>query len=345
MRSINLLSRVDHTGAGRVGAYVGMELYKSRHPFAWFPEGDIKPIAPVFSDCIMAGLSSASQFDRNGVSLCVAAAGMMARQVGSLRVGMPLFVSEKFSQQEVHNLKSLDVAICSTEWHASAVRDVAPNVDTHVCHLGVDTRVYSPHQCPPDKPFIFGCVGLFSARKNQSMVVEAFGKAFSPEDDVALHMVSFTPNKDEDEEAASLASLALTACPMAAKISFYKNQWLQPQALANFYNMIDCYVSLSRGEWWDLAAWEAMACGANVLVGDCTAYTAIGGDCGLKVPVVGTTETGWPDYSIDDVVAMMRMAYINFKDVRNQKCIELAQSHTWTHTTANLVRALESYSG
>lgn len=55
-------------------------------------------------------------------------------------------------------------------------------------------------------------------------------------------------------------------------VEVFSEENLSPTELRELYCSAHCYLSMSRGEGWDLVAWEALACGVPTIVPDHTGY-------------------------------------------------------------------------
>lgn len=173
-------------------------------------------------------------------------------------------------------------------------------------------------------------IGKWEPRKAQHEMLGAFLYAFSPGDDVQLFIKTSmgSPVLSDDYPRGVEASIARhLADPEIAKRGwtteslsrqvFVIQQRLSPARMVQLHRSGDVYLSLARGEGFDMPAFDAKL-GGRLMV-----YTPSGGpqdyaeasDC--LVPRVGSVPThplyGWGsrylDYDREDAVAALRCAY------------------------------------
>jgi glycosyltransferase involved in cell wall biosynthesis len=125
----------------------------------------------------------------------------------------------------------------------------------------LEARRARPVELPEDRPYRFYYIGGWNGRKNPSGVIRAFAKAFEPSDDVEL--VLHCPSVPKDTLIAALASTGLGIDEMAT-IAWSQRPRTDEEVLA-LHTQGDCFVSASRGEAWNLPAFDAMLAGRHVI--------------------------------------------------------------------------------
>jgi glycosyltransferase involved in cell wall biosynthesis len=115
---------------------------------------------------------------------------------------------------------------------------------------------------PVMRPFRFYYVGGWNARKNPAGVVRAFCWAFERGDDVelVLHVPGTVP--DRLRAAIAMCGIPKEVHPKISASIMYKTE---KELLAFHANEVDCFVSASHGEAWNLPAFEAMLAGRHVI--------------------------------------------------------------------------------
>jgi glycosyltransferase involved in cell wall biosynthesis len=174
----------------------------------------------------------------------------------------------------------------------------------------VTTRVM-PHAYDPDLMYSDGTaeasgrfrflyVGAWTSRKNVAGLLRAWAMAFSSADPVELWIHS----AGASQEAFGVALHQTGLLPeQLAKVRLL-NEPLTPQQMTSQYRMTDCFVTASRGEAWNLPAFEAMLhrrhviapspAGSDDFLRD-TSADLIGGmavPAGVDVKVTGKTGAG-----------------------------------------------------
>ncbi|MFM1943285.1 MAG: hypothetical protein RI897_2267, partial [Verrucomicrobiota bacterium] len=144
-----------------------------------------------------------------------------------------------------------------------------PEGKVHVVPNGVDTRLFHPGaaQFPlaTSKRFKFLFVGGTIQRKGPDLLLEAYLKRFTAEDDVCLVIKDFGAGGVYQGKTFSEAIEALRAKPGVPEI-LYMPEELTSQEMAGLYTACDCLVHAYRGEGFGLPVLEAMACGLPVIV-------------------------------------------------------------------------------
>lgn len=183
-----------------------------------------------------------------------------------------------------------------TRWNAGTFRDSGVSIPIKVMPLGVNPEIYRPVRVKQRFPscqlishgiavkgypegFVFLSVSLPSFRKGFDLLTEAFEAAFRGSKDV--HLVIATTHSTSNT-------------PILAKVSEYKsNIWalegtFDEHRMASMYASADAYVSVSRGEGFNLPGCEAAACGLPVIVPANSSHPEVFGDDAFVVPTEGT---------------------------------------------------------
>lgn len=136
---------------------------------------------------------------------------------------------------------------------------------------GVDPAVYRPKtstfQLETKKTFKFLFVGGSIHRKGYDVLLKAYIKEFSSEDDVVLIMKDFGLKsfyKNAAHADIIQGVLGHKECPEI----LYLTDDLTDEDMAELYSASDCYVHPYRGEGFGMPIAEAMACGLPVIVTD-----------------------------------------------------------------------------
>lgn len=112
-----------------------------------------------------------------------------------------------------------------------------------------------------DGRFRFYYIGSWTSRKNPAGVVRAFVHAFTQADDVEL--VVHTPACDPAAFAAAVASCGVGADRLPRIVP--RRTMVPDRDIAALHREADCFVTASRGEAWNLPAFDAMLAGRRVI--------------------------------------------------------------------------------
>lgn len=112
-----------------------------------------------------------------------------------------------------------------------------------------------------DDTYTFLYAGAWSLRKNVEGVIRAYCRAFTPDDDVrlAIHCAGAAPDACRLAQVAT--GLSLEQMP---PISFSNHRASDDDILA-MHGSTHCFVTASRGEAWNLPAFNAMLAGQHVI--------------------------------------------------------------------------------
>ena len=134
---------------------------------------------------------------------------------------------------------------------------------------GIDPERFHPDARPrniaTDKAFKFLFVGGTIPRKGTDILLDAFLKAFTASDDVALIIKDFGGNTFYKGQTLGHRVAEYQRRPNAPQI-IYLDTELAPEELPGLYTACDCLVHPYRGEGFGLPVLEAMACGLPVVV-------------------------------------------------------------------------------
>ena len=267
--SINIISPINQLGYGVAGLNIVSSLDKSFEVSLWplgQPECDNSYI-PTIKRCIAR--SELPAF--NAPCLRIWHQHDMSQFVGrGDKIGLPIFELDTFTTQEEHHLSSLDKIIVCSEWAKKICEDkVSGKPKVFVAPLGVDREIFRESKSVRKETIFFNC-GKWEVRKGHDILVEAFNKAFSDEDEVELWMMCSNPfySNEENEKWERLYKES----PLGNKIRIIPRQTTQKEVY-NIMRQIDCGVFPSRAEGWNLELLELMSCGKHVIATNYSGHT------------------------------------------------------------------------
>lgn len=156
-----------------------------------------------------------------------------------------------------------------------------------------DETVERPRLKRPDRErFLFYWIGTWTARKNPGGLLRAFVNAFGPDDQVELMLQSAGCSMDTFVAALAATGLQQDELP---KITL-GNRYMPDDAIRRMHEESDCFVTASRGEAWNLPAFDAMLAGRHVIaqaglgsddyLADTSAYLIDGAESPAQVDVI-----------------------------------------------------------
>ena len=141
------------------------------------------------------------------------------------------------------------------------------------------------------KVFTFGLAGWLDTRKNWDDVVRAFTSEFAPDEPVRLLLKNTSPQ---------FGYLS----PRDPRIKVIDTIY-SPDQMKRFYEILDCFVFMSRGEGSGLPAREAMAVGLPVILTDWSGLSEVA-DSKFNYPIKPVA-IDYPDTRIDQPGFMARL--------------------------------------
>jgi glycosyltransferase involved in cell wall biosynthesis/GT2 family glycosyltransferase len=221
--------------------------------------------------------------------------------------------------------------------------------------LGVDTRIYRPWpedfnllrsaewgQAKPigEDTFVFVVAGFMQARKGHLEIVDAFKRAFGPQDDVCL-IIKNSANAHGEKQAENI-----NAVRGKSRIGLLEKQ-LSEWQVARVLSSSDCYVGTHRREGFGLMPLQSMACGTPCLITNYDGPTQYANDdnCILVEPAgfedVLNPGDQWAILDTDAIVEAMRFAHEDGLKNLVQPGIETAKAWSWDRAAEKMVEAIE----
>jgi hypothetical protein len=221
---------------------------------------------------------------------------------------------------------------------------------------GVDLDAFTPAGGALELPSSAGCTFLFVGgttwRKGADTLIEAWQRAFGPDDDVQLVIKDFGTATHYRNQTAGDAIRRISARDDIAPI-VYIDEELPFGELPSLYRAADAVVLPYRGEGFCLPALEAMACGVPVIHNGEGPTGEFVGDGGWALPaarvevskVKNLPELAYPGYvyevDTDDLVARLRAVAADAAERRERG--ERAREQALKYSRSHIVdRAAES---
>ena len=358
------MAALNSWGYGIVGFEVTRALVGAGHAVALFPRPvrgadelvlDLDDVA-----IVRQALRRQASYAPDAPCIRIAAENDMTLFAGvGQRVGLTFFETTRLADIELRHLLTLDVIMVASRWaHDVAIEAGLPADRLHVVPMGVDTTLFPASDPPADGPTVFLHIGKWEHRKGQDVLLEAFGKAFAPGDDVELQLVSANQlRQDRDAQWHDV----VTASPMADHITILPRERTRA-GLARVMAASHCGVFPARSEGWNLGLVEMLATGRAVIATDYSAHTQYltpenahlievdeleDAQDPRWVPVYSTRGTGqWAHLGprqVDQLVEHLRAVHLARQEGRlgrNEAGVATAQALSWAATATAIEAAL-----
>jgi glycosyltransferase involved in cell wall biosynthesis len=263
---------VNPLGYGRVGLHLTLALDGLGHSPALWPIGGVEA-EPKYHERLRACAARSQFYDPKAPSLRVWHQFALGQHVGKgPHAALPIFELDRFTPAEQHHLKCQDIVFATCTWARDVLLDAGvPAERVCMAPLAVDHETFRAGAAAgarPNNTTVFLNVGKWEVRKGHDVLLEAFCKAFTPEDDVELAMLSDNPCAGPEYNAEWRRYYENS--PMGDKVVVL-GRASSAEDVAALMDSADCGVFPSRGEGWNLPLAEMMAMGKHAIA---TAYSA-----------------------------------------------------------------------
>mgnify|MGYP007071598147 CR=1 FL=1 len=195
----------------------------------------------------------------------------LALHCGNPRYGFPFFELDSFTPRELHHLKNQDELIVASKWAVDVIKNNGIELPTHVVPLGVDRSIFYDEDFKHEGTTVFFNVGKWEIRKGHDILIEAFEKAFTKDDDVKLVMACCNPFLNPTESKEWI--FRYTNGKLGDKVVVYPHRLAGQREVAKLMRDGDVGVFPARAEGWNLDMLEAMSCGKHIITTRNTAHT------------------------------------------------------------------------
>jgi glycosyltransferase involved in cell wall biosynthesis len=181
------------------------------------------------------------------------------------KICLTTWETDKFPESDAKSLNdNFDAIVVPAEFCADTLVSAGlPVRKVHVVPHGFDPDWWWPEtQRPPQSPYSFYWIGVWSERKNPIGLLKAYLTEFTGDEPVVLRILCPDINDEDVERMARCAGL-----DNLPAVQFVRAR-LGEVALRHFHETSNCYVNLSRGEAWGLGVFEAAIIGNPVISTD-----------------------------------------------------------------------------
>ena len=365
---INANFPVNMLGYGIAGLNVLKALNDSGHILALFPIGNIEA-APEYHGLLQTTLKRQESYNSKAPCIRLYHQFALAETVGrGPRIGFPIFELDQLTAREQHHMNSVDHLFVCSEYAKRVVENNHITTPTSIIPLGVDRDIfhenveYNPNflSDDPTHPIheairtstIFLHIGKWEVRKGADVIVEAFNKAFTENDNVCLLLCCHNPfigQANEEWERLYLSS------PLGKKI-FIVPRLPTQYDVAKLMQLSDCGLFPARAEGWNLELLEMMSMGKEVICTYFSAHTEFVNETNARLIYVDETELAFDgvwfhghgrwaalnESQIDQMVAHMREVHEENERGPHTPAIEAAKLFSWKNTAQKIVAAIQN---
>ncbi len=275
---------------------------------------------------------------------------------GRIKVGYTMLEVDGFPRDWVRAAQKMAEVWVPSEFNRQGFIDSGLTRPVEIVPLGVDTSYFHPGLKTFPNPYgeyVFFSAFEWGERKEPGLLLKVFNEEFSCDEPVRL--VCKVINRDPGLKLKEVIG-ALRLQDAGGKISFLFNQEFPHYQLGSLYRSMDCFVSVSRGEGWNMPLMEAMACGLPAIATDWGAHREFlheGNGYPLRVrgtiPAIAKcpyyTGFRWADPDPEHLRHLMRWVYENRAEAAvkgREAAREVASRWTWQHTAKKIVARLEA---
>ncbi len=277
------------------------------------------------------------------------------RNKGRYRIGYTMLEVDGFPEEWVRQANEMDEIWVPSGFNRDGFLASGLKKPVHVVPLGVDVDHFHSGIRGVGNPagdFVFFASFEWVERKRADMLLKVFNQTFRRSEPVALVCKVINVNRATNVRA-QIEALGLSA--RGGRVAFLYNKEFPYHQLGALYRSADCYVSVGRGEGWDLPLMEAMACGLPSIATDWGAHTEfvheeIAYPLRLRgvVPADARPPYGkgfrWADPDPEHLAHLFRHVFEHPDEAAakgGRAAAEMAARWTWDHTARRIAERLD----
>lgn len=336
---------INHLGYGRVGYQICKTLSAQNKLEAIFPIGD--PELDLYSELQTYDWRIMGDYPKGPVVRIWHQHDVHNRLNGDFsHTGFPFFELDNLVNVERLSMNSCDKIYVASEWAKQVCIDNNIDAPISVVPLGVDRSIFNEHNNVSHVNTVFFNCGKWEIRKGHDVLLQAFKKAFEPQDSVELWMMCDIPFENLKHINDHWHNYYM-------QDSRYKIRLIPRQSShSSVYNVmrkVDCGVFPARAEGWNLEALELLSCGKHLIITDYSAHTEYVNEYNSKRLHIKELESAhdgiwfngqgrWAkitDDVIDQMVEHMRSIHKSKQEGQlhqNDAGIQMAQHLSWENT-------------
>jgi GT2 family glycosyltransferase len=281
---------------------------------------------------------------------------VFARNVGRYKIGFTMLEVDGFPREWVKQANRMDEVWVPSEFNRQGFLASGLERPIHVMPLGIDTAYFHPGGAAfrnPGDELVFLALFEWGERKEPALLLRAWNDVFSAKEPVRL-LCKIVNRDPELHVKHEIRRLRLR--PDGGKISYLFNYDFPHYQLGALYRSADAFISVSRGEGWNMPLMEAMACGLPAIATDWGAHQQFvhpGIAYPLRVRRLVPAEAKcpyyrgfqWADPDPEHLRWLLRQVYENHDEARQRGAAaarEMAAEWGWGAAARRIVDRLEA---
>ncbi len=293
---------------------------------------------------------------RPRVSVVYGQGDVFFRNKGRRRVGYTMLEVDGFPEEWVRQANEMDEIWVPSGFNRDGFVASGLKTPVHVMPLGVDVDHFHPgirgvRNRAGD--FVFLANFEWGERKRADMILKVFNQTFRQSESVVLVCKVINVNKTTNVRA-QIEALGLST--NGGRIAFLHNREFPYHQLGALYRSADCYVSVGRGEGWDMPLMEAMACGLPSIATDWGAHTEFVHDA-IAYPLKSRglvaadarapyyKGSRWADPDPEHLAHLFRHVFEHRDEATGKgrrAAAEMASTWTWDHAARRIAARLDA---
>ncbi len=290
------------------------------------------------------------------VSVVYGQGDVFKRNRGRYPIGYTMLEVDGFPAEWVRQANTMQEVWVPSEFNRRGFLECGLKRPVHLMPLGVDVRYFHPGITARPNPageFVFLALFEWGERKEPALLLRSFNDEFSAREPVRLlcKVINRDPGVRLREEIRRLGLRQ-----SGGKISYLFNLEFPHYQLGSLYCSVDAFVSVSRGEGWNMPLMEAMACGLPAIATDWGAHQEFvhpGIAYPLRVsklvPAVAKCPYydgfRWAEPDTEHLRHLLRHVYEQRDEARQRgqaAAREMAARWTWEASARRIVQRLEA---
>jgi GT2 family glycosyltransferase len=280
------------------------------------------------------------------------------RNRGRYKIGFTMLEVNGFPKEWVAQANRMDEIWVPTHFNRDGFLRCGLKRPIHIMPLGVDSNYFNPRiasERNPSGEFVFLSLFEWGERKAPEMLLRCFNEVFRADEPVRL--VCKIINRDPTLRLAE-AIRSLRLQPKGGKISYLFNVEFPHYQLGSLYCSADAFLSISRGEGWNMPLMEAMACGLPAIATDWGAHREwvteenayplrVAGEVQARAKCPYYNGFEWAEPDGDHFRHLLREVYENRDEARRRGLAAaqmIADGWTWKHTASRIKARIEEVS-
>ena len=242
------------------------------------------PEPPSSGEYLLDVIAGREQPARPPISVVYGQGDVFWRNRGDYRIGYTMLEVDGFPAEWVRQANEMDEVWVPSAFNREAFIRCGVKKPVHVMQLGVDPHHFHPGVKAIPNPrgdYVFVACFEWGERRQPELLLKTFNETFSANEPVML--VCKVINRTHALNIRRRIEL-LRLKPWGGRIGFIFNKNVPYHELAMLYRSGDCFLSVGRGEGWDMPLMEAMACGLPSIATDWGGHTEFVHD-GISYPV------------------------------------------------------------